>query len=177
MNSPERPSTPRLNLPSAQFRVKLCDDGVWRIHDRLRRRFVALTPEEWVRQNFVDWLITAKGFPEHLMANEVALTFNDTRRRCDTVLFAPSASAAPGSLCPLAVVEYKAPGIEITQRVFDQIARYNMVMGAPLLIVSNGMRHFCCLTCQEHSGQGSGESRPYTFLRDIPDYQHISSLR
>lgn len=145
--------------------MKNCTDGVFRVYDRLRGKFVALTPEEWVRQNFVDYLIDGLGYPVALMANEVSLAFNNTRRRCDTVLFSAAASASTG-LRPLAIVEYKAPEIEITQKVFDQIARYNLVMGAPLLIVTNGLRHFCCRL----SGTG------YCFLREIPSYDTLLRL-
>jgi hypothetical protein len=103
------------------------------------------------------------GYPEGLMANEVSLKFNNTRRRCDTVLF------TRGDVRPLAIVEYKAPEIEITQKVFDQIARYNMVMGARLLIVSNGLRHFCCLL--------SPTTATYKFLREIPSYNQLLQLQ
>lgn len=172
------PIHPRLNLPPVSLRVMRCDDGVWRVHDQLRDKFVALTPEEWVRQHFVAYMIDCLCYPKPLLANEVTLSLNSTRRRCDTVLFAPaghraghlSGDSTPGftlgNLRPLAIVEYKAPEIEITQKVFDQIARYNLVMGAPLLIVSNGMRHFCCLT-----GQGG-----YRFLREIPSYDSLLRL-
>lgn len=172
------PVYPRLNLPATSLRVKRCDDGVWRVYDRLRGKFVALTPEEWVRQHFVDYLVGSLGYPEALMANEVSLSLNTTRRRCDTVLFSPaghhpatsrdvdSHGFTPGNLRPLAIVEYKAPEVGITQTVFDQIARYNLVMGAPLLVVSNGVRHFCCLS----------SSGGYCFLRDIPGYKELLRL-
>ncbi|MDE5979279.1 MAG: type I restriction enzyme HsdR N-terminal domain-containing protein [Muribaculaceae bacterium] len=168
------PEYPRLCLPPASLRVKRCDDGLWRVYDRLRDRFVALTPEEWVRQHFVDFLICQLGYPPGMLANEVALSLNSTRRRCDTVLFAPpghnpgggSGGFTLGNLRPLAIVEYKAPEVEITQKVFDQIARYNLVMGAPLLIVSNGLRHFCCVASPDG----------YRFLRDIPAYGDLLRL-
>lgn len=167
------PAYPRLCLPPASLRVKRCDDGTWRVYDRLRDKFVALTPEEWVRQHFVEFLVNHLGYPAGLLANEVALSLNATRRRCDTVLFASPGQFTPivnegftlGNLRPLAIVEYKAPEVEITQKVFDQIARYNLVMGAPLLIVSNGMRHFCCVATE---GEG------YRFLRDIPAYEVLA---
>lgn len=168
-----------LNLPAARLRIKECDDGIVRVYDRLRGRFVALTPEEWVRQHFVDYLVEHLGYPQGLLANEVSLSLNSTRRRCDTVLFCrpgevckegSRADQAPGftlgQLRPLAIVEYKAPEVEITQKVFDQIARYNLVLGAPLLIVSNGVSHYCCVR----------SSHGYRFLRQIPRYDHIASL-
>lgn len=153
------PRYPRLNLPPAHLRVKFCDDGIWRVFDRLRDKFVALTPEEWVRQHFVDYLIGQLGYPASLMANEVALRFNNTDRRADTVLYTRS------TLRPRVIVEYKAPDITISQHTFDQIARYNMVLGARMLIVSNGMSHYCALLTPDG----------YKFLRDIPPYSALPS--
>lgn len=168
-----------LNLPAARLRVKRCDDGILRVYDRLRDKFVALTPEEWVRQHFISYLIDHLGYPPGLLANEVSLSLNSTRRRCDTVLFCRAGEANDmgmgacchssftlGNLRPLAIVEYKAPEVEITQTVFDQIARYNLVMGARLLIVSNGLRHYCCVF----------SSGGYHFLRGIPRYDEIRAL-
>lgn len=126
---PESP-LPELNLPAIDPRRLRGEE----IFDRLRRKWVALTPEEWVRQHFVDFLINA-GFPESLMANEVGISLNNTRRRCDTVIYTRT-------LTPWAIVEYKRPSVQITQKVFDQIMRYNLVLGVPYLIVSNGLRHF-----------------------------------
>ncbi len=154
-----------LNLPPIALQIKRCDDGLVRVFDRLRNKFVALTPEERVRQHFVDYLINNYGYPASLMANEIALKFNGQMRRCDTVLF------ARGDLSPQVIVEYKAPEIEITQKVFDQIARYNMVMEARLLIVSNGLRHFCCLYNRQ-----SADGPTYRFLRDIPSYADLQML-
>ena len=168
-----------LNLPCARLRVKRCDDGIVRVYDRLRDKFVALTPEEWVRQHFVGYLVDHLGYPQGLLANEVSLSLNSTRRRCDTVLFCrpgemydvgrgPGGESVftLGNLRPLAIVEYKAPDVAITQKTFDQIARYNLVMGARLLIVSNGLSHFCCVL----------SPRGYRFLRGIPRYGDIAPL-
>lgn len=155
---------PRLNLPAIDARIVRSEDGIVRIFDSLRQCFVALTPEEWVRQHFTAYMIDSLGYPVSLMANEVSLKFNGMRRRCDTVLYARQ------TLLPQAIVEYKAPHIEITQRVFDQIARYNLVMGAPLLIVSNGLTHYCCMrSC-------AGDAVPYHFLHEIPSYQLLLQL-
>lgn len=143
-----------LNLPS--FDVKIATrKGKNVIFDVIRKRYVALTPEEWVRQHFVHFLISQKRFPAALMANEVNLNLNGTRKRCDTVLFKRDLSAS-------VIVEYKAPHIEITQAVFDQITRYNMVLKVDYLIVSNGMQHYCC--------QMNYEDQSYMFLKEIPDY-------
>lgn len=150
---------PPLNLPAAQLQCKICDDGVRRVYDALRRKFVALTPEEWVRQHFVAYMTGELGYPAALMGNEVGITLNGTSRRCDTVLFSRN------GLVPLMIVEYKAPHIEITQRVFDQIVRYNMVLHARWLVVSNGMRHFCC--------EIDYEKRGVSFLPNVPRYAEL----
>lgn len=152
---------PILNLPAVSIEVKRCSDGVERIYDSLRGKFVALTPEEWVRQHFVAYLTGSLGYPAALMGNEVSLALNGTARRCDTVLFSRQ------GLQPLMIIEYKAPHIEITQRVFDQIVRYNMAMRARWLVVSNGMRHFCC--------EVDYVSRAVRFLRHVPDYAELVS--
>ncbi len=147
-----------LNLPSFDYRRSRGDDGVTRIYDCLRQKFVALTPEEWVRQHFVNYLITTLGYPRGLMANEVSLKLNRTARRCDTIIYSRQGR-------PLAIVEYKAPTVAITQTVFDQIARYNSVIGASYLIVSNGLAHYCC--------RFDDNSQSYTFLREIPGYSAL----
>ena len=150
---------PGLNLPDAPLQLKKCGDGITRVFDPLRGKYVALTPEEWVRQHFVAHLVGNMGYPAALMGNEVPLTLNGTSRRCDTVLFSPQ------GLQPVMIIEYKAPHIEITQKVFDQIVRYNMVLQARWLIVSNGMRHFCC--------EIDYDSRKVRFLPGIPAYDDL----
>ena len=147
-----------LNLPEYEYKVKKRDDGSWAIWDRLRERWVALTPEEWVRQHFVNWLITEKQFPAALMGNEVSLTQNGIARRCDTVVGDRTGQ-------PLVIVEYKAPSINVTQKTFDQIVRYNMVLKAKYLIVSNGLNHYCC--------QIDYENNSYRFLESIPCYESL----
>ena len=118
-------------------------------------KFVALTPEEWVRQHFVNYLISDKGYPKELLGNEVPLKLNGTSKRCDTVAY-------NRFLTPLMIVEYKAPHIEITSSVFDQIVRYNMVLHVRYLAVSNGISHFCCKI--------DYENLTYSFLEGIPEY-------
>ena len=147
-----------LNLPQYNINVTTANDGTHQIFDRLRGKFVALTPEEWVRQHFVAFLIDHKGFPIGLMANEVSLSLNGTSRRSDTVVYNSSAQ-------PLVIVEYKAPTVKISQKTFDQIIRYNMVFHAPYLSVSNGINHYCCHI--------DFEKKSYEFLPDIPSYQEL----
>ncbi|MCI1647652.1 MAG: type I restriction enzyme HsdR N-terminal domain-containing protein [Bacteroides sp.] len=146
-----------LNLPA--FNVKIATQNQKRvIFDALRGRYVALTPEEWVRQHFVNFLLKHKGYPQMLMANEVQINLNGTKKRCDTVLYRRDLTAQM-------VVEYKAPDIEINQTVFDQITRYNMVLKVEYLIVSNGMQHYCC-----HIDYANNQ---YSFLKNIPDYKEL----
>ena len=117
-----------------------------------------LTPEEWVRCIFVHFLLAHKGYPQALMANEVQVQLNGTKKRCDTVLYRRDLTARM-------IVEYKAPEIEITQKVFDQITRYNMVLKVDYLIVSNGLQHYCCRIDYEHNS--------YTFFAG---YTRVSKL-
>ena len=150
-----------LNLPSFDIRLQRDDEGV-KIFDRLRKKFIILTSEEWVRQHFVNYLINHKGFPESLMANEIGITLNGTRRRCDTVVFDKHGS-------PMVIVEYKASSIVISQSTFDQIVRYNMVLHARYLIVSNGMNHYCCRIDYDNMS--------YDFLKEVPDYADLEPIR
>lgn len=147
-----------LNLPS--FAMKLSEvEGKRCIFDVLRRKYVALTPEEWVRQHFTHFLLEEKGYPAGLLANEVQILLNGTKKRCDTVLFGKDRRARM-------IVEYKAPSVEITQAVFDQITRYNMVLHVDYLIVSNGIRHFCCKI--DYS------TNTYRFLPAIPSFHELT---
>lgn len=146
-----------LNLPAYPFKT-VSRNGKQYIFDVLRRKYVALTPEEWVRQHFTRFLLEEKGYPQGLMANEVQVSLNGTHKRCDTVLFRRDLTARM-------IVEYKAPTVEITQAVFDQITRYNMVLKVDYLVVSNGMRHYCCRI--DYS------DRSYVFLPDIPRYEDL----
>ena len=149
---------PRLNLPAAplSFRSGAGRRGAPEVYDPLRAKWVALTPEEWVRQHFTSFLQNLRGFPARLMANEYGISLNGTSRRCDTVVF-------DTRLRIRVICEYKAPSVPITQKVFDQIARYNIVLEAPYLMVSNGLHHFCC---RFHGDR-------YEFLADVPDFETI----
>lgn len=146
-----------LNLPTFEAKIKK-EDGKRVIFDVIRRRYVALTPEEWVRQHFIHYLLEKKNYPLSLMANEVQLALNGTKKRCDTVLY-------KRDLTPQMIIEYKAPHIEITQAVFDQIYRYNLVLQVNYLVVSNGIRHYCCRIDYERGN--------YVFLPAIPAYAEL----
>ena len=147
----------RLNLPECALKIKKTSRGL-SVYDILRKRFVALTPEEWVRQHFVHYLIDHKGYPAGLMGNELSLEQNGIKRRCDTVV---------GDLegRPLVIVEYKAPSVTVNQSTFDQIVRYNSVLHARYLMVSNGLSHYCC--------RMDYDSDSHTFMDDIPPYQNL----
>ena len=146
-----------LNLPPAPLSISK-QRGRVVVFDVLRRKHVALTPEEWVRQHFIHYLITEKGYPAALMGNEVPITLNGMSRRCDSVLY-------DTSLRPRNIMEYKAPDVPLTQKVFDQISRYNIVMHVDYLIISNGLTHYCC--------RMDYENNTYQFLREIPEYKDL----
>ncbi len=146
-----------LNLPP--FETKICEkNGKQQIFDIIRKCYVALTPEEWVRQHFIHYLTETKGYPTSLMGNEVTILLNGMKRRCDTVIY-------DKSLRPRVIVEYKAPDVKITNEVFLQIARYNLILKVDYLIVSNGMHHYCCKI--DYSTNG------ITYLKEIPDYRTV----
>lgn len=147
----------RLNLPTFDIKVSGTRQQP-RILDVLRRKYVALTPEEWVRQHFVHYLIEYKHYPAALLANEVRLTIGDKSVRADSVLY-------DASLHARMIVEYKAPHIPITQKVFDQISVYNLLLHVDYLVVSNGMQTYICKMDYAH--------QKYLFLKDIPDYTDI----
>ncbi len=146
-----------LNLPKTELKVTT-KDGKPQVFDHLRRKYVALTPEEWVRQQFVHYLIGQKDYPAECIGNEVSISLNGTRKRCDSVVYGREAE-------PLMIIEYKAPSVDITQQVFEQISRYNIKLRVRWLIVSNGLQHYCCRI--------DYESGTYQFVEDIPTYNDI----
>ena len=143
-----------INLPP--YPIKLGEkDGKRTIFDILRQKYVALTPEEWVRQHFVHFMMTQKGYPKGLLANEVELRAGSKRLRCDTLLYTRE-------LRPQMIVEYKAPSVVLQQKTFDQISVYNLLLHVDYLVISNGLQHYCC--------RMDYERQSYTFLQDFPDY-------
>ena len=147
----------QLNLPEAEVKIKKINKKDY-IFDRLRKQYVRLTPEEYVRQQFISFLIEHKGYPTGLLVNEISIDLGNVRKRCDTVLY-------DNYLRPLMIIEYKSPAVAISQKTFDQIARYNLVLQVPWLIVSNGLQHFCCHT--------DPDKNKYVFLKDIPEYDIV----
>lgn len=146
---------PRLNLPPLVAPRLRRDGDMVRIYDVCRNAYVKLTPEEWVRQHFVGYLGGVLGYPATIIGNEVSLRLNGLSRRADTVVY-----DAHGE--PYIIVEYKAPHVEITQQVFDQIVRYNMVLRARYLAVSNGLKHYCCAI--------DYATKSYKFIPQLPAY-------
>ncbi len=147
----------QLNLPDYPIRLSGTQEHP-SIFDILRRKYVALTPEEWVRQHFIHFLINQKNYPVTLLANEIKLRVGNKTLRADSVLY-------DRELRPRMIVEYKAPHIPITQKVFDQISTYNILLHVDYLVVSNGLQHYCC--------KMDYDNQKYLFLEDIPDYQNI----
>ncbi|MBE7660469.1 type I restriction enzyme HsdR N-terminal domain-containing protein [Tenacibaculum finnmarkense] len=145
----------KLNLPTYKFRLKSNENKTF-IFDNLRKKYLVLTPEEWVRQHFVQFLIEEKKYPATLIAIEKQLIINNLKKRTDIVIFSSDGT-------PNIIVECKAPKIKIAQDTFDQIARYNLKLNANYLIVTNGLEHYFC--------QLDKENETYIFLRDIPDYK------
>lgn len=147
----------KLNLPA--FEPKICEqNGKICIFDTIRKKWVAFTPEEMVRQHFVNYLVEYKMYPMSHIVNESSITVGNVKKRCDSVLYNKSGK-------PKVIVEYKAPSVKITNDVFAQISRYNIALRVDYLIVSNGINHYCVKVDYETGG--------YVFLNDIPDYNSI----
>lgn len=146
-----------LNLPA--YDVRTADrDGTEMIYDPLREQYVTLTPEEWVRQHFVQYLIRERGVPRGLVAVEAGFTFQGQPQRADAIVHDRQGD-------PLLLVECKAPRVEVSQDAFDQCARYNLVLGAPYLVVTNGLSHYACAI--------DFDRRRYRFLDNLPPYDEL----
>ena len=143
-----------LHFPKFSFRFKNSENKI-SIFDEIRKKFVILQPEEWVRQHCVQFLMIEKNYPKSLINVEKELIVNDLKKRYDIVVFNPDGSMH-------LIVECKAPEITINQDTFDQIARYNRALNAKYLMVTNGLNHYYC--------QIDFENERYDFLKDIPDY-------
>ncbi len=147
----------KLNLPSCRFRFQNREDKV-EIFDSIRKKYVVLTPEEWVRQHFIQYLVNQKGFPPSLIQLEKQLSYNQLDKRSDIVVYDRAAN-------PLVMVECKSFNITVTQDAFDQIARYNFSLRVKYLIVTNGMNHFCC--------KMNYDTLSYIFVEQIPMYKEL----
>ncbi len=147
-----------LNLPSFAVRLRDDVDGRRMIYDRLRRKYVVLTREEWVRQHFINFLIEDRGYPPTLLANEVSLRVGEKTVRADSVLYGGSQEARM-------LMEYKAPSVAISRKVVEQISAYNTLLRVDYIVVSNGLKHYCCRV--------DYEDRKLEYLADVPLYGEL----
>jgi predicted type IV restriction endonuclease len=145
---------PQLNLPIAALKTKLVE-GTTQVFDVVRKKYFKLTPEEFVRQNFLHYLKTEKKYPFGLMGVEKMIKYNNKRTRADIVLYNSDGK-------PNMIVECKAPDVAITQDTFNQIARYNFKLRVEFLVVTNGMKYYCC--------KMDYKTNDITFLKEIPVY-------
>jgi len=145
----------KLNFPEYTFRFKSSENKTL-VFDEIRKKFVVLTPEEWVRLHVVQFLLKEKKYPKSLINVEKQLKLNNTVKRYDVVIFNKDGSV-------FLIVECKAPTIPINQITFDQIARYNLALGAEYLMVTNGLEHYFC--------QMDFENERYIFLKEIPNHK------
>jgi predicted type IV restriction endonuclease len=145
-----------LNFPLYHFKIKQ-EGGREQIFDALRRKFLVLTPEEWVRQHVIRYLIEEKGYPPLLIAIEKSITINGLKRRCDIICYNSKKEV-------LLVVECKAPEVKITQETFDQVVKYHLSIGARCIVVTNGKKHYVCLA----------SDLSYSFLSLIPNFTELN---
>jgi len=147
-----------LNLPPYPFKITE-HDGQFFVFDEIRKKTLLLTPEEWVRQHFVQFLVAQKKYPKTLIRLEGGLKLHGMAKRSDILVYNSLAEK-------ILMVECKAPSVKMTQAVFDQIARYNMVHRVPLLAVTNGLQHFYCRI--------NFKEEKYFFLEELPDYEVLA---
>ena len=151
----------QLQFPTYSFRFKNSENKV-AIFDEIRKKFIIITPEEWVRQHVVRFLLQEKKYPKSHINVEKLLKINDLNKRYDVVVYNPDGSI-------FILVECKAPEIKISQHTFDQIARYNMTLNAEYLMVTNGLNHYFC--------KMDYENEKYDFLPELPEYQSLNSIK
>ncbi len=148
-----------LNFPDYTFSFQE-KNGVQEIFDAFRRKFVKLTPEEWVRQNLLHFLVKEKGYPTSLIAVEYSLTFNGQKKRCDALIFNSLAQ-------PLVLVECKSEQVVLTQKILEQVSRYNFTLNVPYLLISNGLKHYMLSIKPQHASQ------KIELLQQIPFFQEL----
>lgn len=147
---------PQLNFPAYDFRLKKMDSGATGIFDRCRKLFVELTPEEWVRQHLVSFLVEEREFPQSHIVVEKSLKLNNTSKRADVIVY-------DNALQPLLIAECKEPGVKLSQQVLDQALRYNLVFGVKFLVLTNGLKHYVCRM----------DDAGVVMLDDIPNYRAL----
>ncbi len=149
-----------LNLPTYSFKIK-SENNINYIFDRFRKKYIKLTPEEWVRQNLLSYLVEERGFPSSRIVVEKALFVNNLYKRADFLVY-------DSYNRPLLLAECKSYLIELTNDVFSQISSYNIHFKVEYLLVSNGLKHYCCRL--------DFNSAEIIFLKDIPDYNKIDPI-
>ena len=147
-----------LNLPTYPIRIKEEENGTY-IFDVIRKKFLLLTPEEWVRQHLVHFLVEEKKYPRSLIQLEGGLKLNNLQKRSDILIFNNIGQK-------IVLIECKAPSVKISQETFDQIARYNFIHQVKWLVVSNGLQHYCCAI--------DFENQSYRFVEELPEYSMAS---
>jgi len=146
-----------LNLPTYSLKIK-SDTGLEFVYDQFRKKYVRLTPEEWVRQNFAHYLVNEKSYPSSRMMLEKSLRINKLSKRCDILVCNDSGE-------PIVMVECKSPEIKIGQKTFEQVSVYNIAFHVEFLIITNGLQHYCCSV--------DFKNQSVILLNDIPDYEKI----
>jgi hypothetical protein len=151
---------PRLSFPDYQFKLRSDEEGgqSLKIFDTIRKKYVVLTPEEWVRQHLLQFLVNERKFPQSLLSVEKKVVVNKLYRRTDIVVYSNALEA-------IMIAECKAPGVKIGLATFDQAARYNMTLGVKYFLLSNGYETFCCRI--DH------ENKSYIFLKEVPMYDDL----
>ena len=145
---------PKLNLPNAELKIKLVEETT-QVFDEVRKKYFKLSPEEWVRQNFIHYLNKDKNYPFGLTGVEKMVKYNSLKTRADILIYNREGMAS-------VIVECKAPNVEINQDAFNQIAKYNYKLRVKYLVVTNGLQHFCC--------EMDYENNKIIFLEEIPEY-------
>ncbi len=147
-----------LNLPKYDFKIRKIDQSRYEIFDEYRKKYVLITPEEWVRQNFIRFLCQEKNFHAGLISVEKGITVNNMPKRFDAVVYNRKGK-------PVALLEFKKPDVKIDQMVMEQISRYNLRLKVKYLIVSNGLVHYCCKV--------EFDKGEISFLNEIPEFDQL----
>jgi len=148
----------QLNLPDIALRTRLNTENKTEIFDVFRKKYVMLTPEEWVRQHFLHFLVNQKNYPVSLIGVEQGLEINKMKKRFDAVVFGKTG-------VPIMLLEFKSPNVPLSQKTFDQVSVYNFKMRVSYLVISNGLKHYCC--------RMDYETGNFHFLKEIPVYKAL----
>ena len=148
----------KLNLPEYNFKIRINQSGKNEIFDDFRKKYVIATPEEWVRQNFMRYLKEEKKYPSMLMAIEKGIRINNMQKRFDAVIYSRNGQ-------PIMLIEFKSPDVKLSQKVMEQVSRYNLSLNVNYLLVSNGLSHYCCKIDKKKG--------TFNFLNEIPTFEML----